>query len=249
MTFGLQVPEVTRHNHAALARALSWWQKRQAAPPAQVLLLSPNRHDVLFIARLWPAARLIIVTRREWDLNQPPALGVGPFDLTIASNVFHYSSAPQLWARHVLMISPCLVLQDLIDRRRGPMPPHLGSDGDIMRYSYSGDLQAKANSPLPQAFDLARMTPPPVYFEAFEAAGSASDDARSPARHFCAVLLAVDPGSAPRSYLGVDAPAPPPQPSPQPQRALAAWAYRLRLQCHLHWPLYVVYKLLGRLIA
>lgn len=237
---------VTTLNHAALARALAWLQQPLAQAPApgqrpplqpsqsplRVLLLSPNRADVLFLRRQLPQAELTIVTRREWDLDQPPALGVGPFDWAIASNVLHYATDPARWLRHIALASPCLVLQDLIERRRGPAPPYLAADGDAMRYQHTGQAE---RSSFAQAFDLARLQPAPVYFEAFDGATNAYHDGLPPPRHFCAVLSAADAST------------PAPKFATQLRRAASMWGYRTRLLCFRFWPLYVAYKGFERL--
>ena len=237
---------VTTINHAALARALAWLHQpppqaqapdRPPAPqtsqtPLRVLLLSPNRADVLFLRRQLPQAELTIVTRREWDLDRPPQLNVGPFDWAIASNVLHYAADPTRWLRHIALASPCLVLQDLIDRRRAPAPPYLAADGDAMRYQHTGQAERSSFAP---AFDLAQLRPAPAYFEAFDGATNAYHDGSPPPRHFCAVLWAPD-----TSPPGL-------KPAPLLRRAVSRLGYRTRLLCFRFWPLYVVYKGLERL--
>lgn len=226
-----RVPDVARLNHAALSRALDWLVARQPLARPRVLLISPNRHDVLFVRQRLPAAALTIVTIADWNLDQAPALTVGPFDWALASNVLHYASAPRQWIAHLLMASPVLVIQDLVDRRRGPEPPYLAGDGDRMRYRHPA---AGIESPFVGAFDLGTLEPPPAYCEAFEGARNDLHIGLAAPVHFCAVLLGST-ASAPR-------PLPPPRPGQARRRALSVWGYRLRLLCFEHLPLYVLYK-------
>jgi hypothetical protein len=216
---GLREAEVDRLNHAGLGRALAWLERERPSDRPSVLLLSPHRHNVRFLARRLPHARLTILTRRQWDLNRPAPSELGCFDWAIASNVFHYAREPQAWVDHVLARAGVLVIQDLIDRRRAEAPPHLAADGDAMRYGHSleGVWSSHAG-----AFDLAGLNPRPAYFEAFEGAPNALHGAGDPPRHFAAVVVSPDP------------PVGPVRPS--------TWRERWRLACYRHLPLYLPYK-------
>ncbi len=223
-------PPVVRVNHAALSRALDWLIERHPTPHPSVLLISPSRHDVLMLHRRLPGATLTIVNIGDWNLDQPPPPDFGRFDWAIASNVLHYARAPQTWATHLLQASPVLVIQDLIERRRSPEAPHLAADGDRMRYRHS---LAGVGSSFAGAFDLATLVPVPAYFEAFE--GTRNDyHAGAPAPvHFCAVVVTATNLPADHGH----------------RRARPPWRQRWRLLCHLHWPLYLLYKATERLTS
>lgn len=220
-------PPVVQRNHAALARALAWLLAQRPQAGSRVLLVSPSRHDVLFMQRQWPSAHLTVITIRDWNLDQPPDPAPGPFDCAIACNVMHYASQPQRWVDHLLMVSPVLVIQDLVERRRAPQPPHLAADGDCMRYC---DSSRAIRSGFAGAFDLARLLPPPAYVEAFEGAGNDYHAGLAAPQHFCAVVLASAWSARPGSGS-----------------AWLRWRYRVRLWCMAHWPLYLGYKAIERL--
>ena len=215
----LRETEVDHLNHAALDRALAWLEREHPQARPSVLLLSPHRHNVRFIARRLPHARLTILTRRQWDLNQPAASRLGRFDWAIVSNVLHYSHEPQRWVDHVLAVAGVLVIQDLVDRRRAEAAPHLAADGDAMRYAHSA---RGVVSRFAGAFDLARLRPPPAYFEAFDGALNALHSADDPPRHFAAVVV----------------------PSHRPDRPPhgPTWRERCRVACYRHLALYLPYK-------
>lgn len=172
-------------NHAALGRALAWLGANFRFDEPEVLLVSPHRANVRFVRQAWPQARLAIATIDDWNLDMPAPPGIGRFDLVVASNVLHYSRDPKGWIDHLGQVSRFVVLQDLIDRRRGDVPPHLGADGDAVRFAYARMNEA---SPFGAAFDFGHLDPLPLFFEAFDAPGASMAASRASARHFCAVL-------------------------------------------------------------
>jgi len=172
-------------NHAAVGRALIWLGSRFQFQEPAILLVSPHRANVRFLQQTWPQARLAIATIDDWNLDMPAPPEIGRFDLVVASNVLHYSHDPLGWLQRLGQLSRFVLLQDLIDRRRGDAPPYLGADGDAVRFAYA---QMNEASPFEAAFDFGRLDPGPLYFEAFDAPGASMMTTCASARHFCAVL-------------------------------------------------------------
>jgi hypothetical protein len=152
---------ITGINHRALARAFDSFK---STAPRDVLLLSPSAEDVAFLCDQFPRARVFVATRKAWDLNEafPSPAKV---DLVVASNVFHYSTDPNLWFGNVLGMTERFVLQDLVSRRRSGKPDGLCDDGDSLRYCFSvGGVESDFASP----YDLTAFEKQIAYFEAFD---------------------------------------------------------------------------------
>jgi hypothetical protein len=152
------------HDHLRLGIDFTLNNLPQTTSRYRALLLSPNQQDIAFVKRNYPNIDIWVSTRADWNLDKPLDLMVGQFDLAIASNVFHYSSSPQIWLNHILSRARYLVVQDLVYRKRSASAPFLGTDGDRVRYSCS---KCNVVSPFPGAFDWSAAIQPILYFRTF----------------------------------------------------------------------------------
>ena len=98
-----------------------------------IALLSPSYKQYEIFRKKFKNVNIVIFNYKSWNLNNK---GEHFFDLIYAGNIFHYSSTPEKWFDNVLNCCKLFLIQDLINRKRGVSDSELGSDGDIMRYSY-----------------------------------------------------------------------------------------------------------------
>jgi len=89
----------------------------------------------------------------------------------------HYSPVPNVWLDNLLNSCRLLVIQDLIDRRRGGRLGQLADDGDTMRYSF---VTNGVHSSYECAYDLSQHADKLRYLDVYST--------RDSARHFCAVF-------------------------------------------------------------
>jgi len=174
-------------NHRALAAAIDHLIDVHVPGerPLKLLLVSPHQRDWEFLRVKFPGATLRISTRAHWDLSKPFSAAFH-FDIVVASNVFHYASAPEVWFDNVLEHTDYLVLQDLVSRRRAGKYPHLGADGDAMRYCFS---RRQVTSDFPGAFDLNRIEDRILWFQAYAGGRNELHPSPSPApQHFAAIV-------------------------------------------------------------
>lgn len=169
-----------------------------AVPAAQVkrvLLFSPNLEQLALVRQQFPGARVYCSDKSLWNLSDCKDWA---FDLAFLCNVMHYSPDPALWLKNLFQACRYVVVQDLIDRRRGTQAPYLGTDGDATRYSFRARGERSA---YPHAYDLSHLDAQCTYFQAYAASNAA--------RHFVAVYTSPYPrrtagtAKAPPVALGV----------------------------------------------
>lgn len=89
--------------------------------------------------------KIYLLSKKNWDLNDKIPV---KFDLLIVNNVFMYSNNPELWFGNVFNSCKFLIVQDLINRKRGGEDNDYTNqfhktvddgdeDEDSMRYSFS----------------------------------------------------------------------------------------------------------------
>lgn len=170
-------------NHGALALLLDSIV-RVFQPINKILLVTPNYDDRYFIKTLFPDSLICITDIFTWDLDNLPPKYFPRFDLAISSNVLMYSHYPEKWITHILSIANLYVFQDLKYRKRSLKSPHLGVDGDSIRYTLISESTKQPSFALSGLqFSVCK------YFE-FEGVKNEYHNNDDPPIHICAAIAA-----------------------------------------------------------